>query len=81
MFCSSCSSRVDPTDSFCSNCGQSVPKPDLTLNNNADDIQFISEFVPSSRSSSIPTRNSNQALTIASSSSSLTDKVQANKAV
>jgi hypothetical protein len=88
MFCSQCANGVDPTtDLFCSRCRKPVVKAE------PDNIQFIGAIPTSSSSTctpSIPSRTSNSTLSIqvsasqkppSSSSSSLTDKVRAQKAI
>ena len=85
MFCSDCGYSVKPTDSFCSNCGHLVQKPDLTANDDANDVQVISpgSFIRSAcASSSRPTRNSDQvSISTLPSSSSISNEVRANKAI
>ena len=83
MFCGNCAASLGPADIFCRHCATRVKDPNAT----SKDVQYIttasrSASIPSSRptiSSTIPSLRIS-ASHIASSTSSLTNEVRAQKA-
>jgi hypothetical protein len=82
MYCTNCAASLGSTDLFCSHCGTRVKSPDAA----SDDVQYISTAtraasIPSIQTtiSSIPSVRISASRT-ASSTSSLTNEVRAQKA-